>query len=145
MKLLKRQTKNNIFKKVKVKASYAGLGLFADENIKKGEIIIEYVGKILYGEEADEANESNENMYLFDVSAHKTIDGSGKENIARYANHGCDGNAESEIIKERVFLRAVKNINKGEEVTFDYGEEFFNQFIKPIGCKCNAESHSYSE
>jgi hypothetical protein len=143
MKFAKRTTKNNILKKVKVKKSYAGLGLFADEDIKEGELIIEYIGKILTGEEADEANEKTENMYLFDVAPHKTIDGSGKDNIARYANHGCNGNAESEIIKERVFLRATQDIQNGEEITFDYGEEFFNEFIKPSGCKCGALVHSY--
>jgi hypothetical protein len=143
MKFVKRKTKNNILKKVKVKKSYAGLGLFANEDIKEGELIIEYVGKILIDDEADEANEKNENMYLFDVASHKTIDGSGKDNIARYANHGCNANAESEIIKERVFLRATEDIKKGEEITFDYGEEFFNEFIKPSGCKCGALAHNY--
>lgn len=143
-KIVKKESgANNIFKKVKVKKSFAGLGLFADEDIKKREIIIEYTGRELSEKEKEIEDGGNENMYIFEISSKKTIDGSGKENIARYANHSCDANAESEIIRDRVFLRAVKNISKGEEITFDYGPEFFNEFIKKVGCGCNAEKHAY--
>lgn len=125
------------FKKVKVKRGMAGLGLFADENIKKGEIIIEYIGNILNKEEAENIEI---NQYLFEVNRNKTIDGSVRWNIARYANHACDnyGNAESYIKKGRVFLKAVKNIKEGEEIIYDYGEEFFNEYVKTkaTGCLC---------
>ena len=79
------------FKQVKVKRGLAGLGLFAQESIKKGELIIEYIGNILNKEES-EAIKSNQ--YLFEINRNKTIDGSVRWNIARYCNHACDGNAE---------------------------------------------------
>jgi hypothetical protein len=130
------------FKLVKVKKGSAEMGLFAGEAIKKGELIIEYIGNILTAKEADE---HPENEYLFEVSSKKTIDGSPTWNIARYANHACEeaANAESEIKKERVFIRAVKNIKEGEEITFDYGEEFVKEHILPFGCRCIAKNHSY--
>lgn len=110
----------------------AGLGLFAKELIKKGEFIIEYTGEILTGKASDEAS----GKYLFEVSSKKTIDGKGRENIARYINHSCRPNAEVEIKKGRVFIYAKKNIKPGEEISYDYGKEYFDEYIKPNGCKC---------
>jgi SET domain-containing protein len=78
-------------------------------------------------------------MYLFEVSKNKTIDGTPRWNTARYANHSCAPNAESEIRKGRVFIVALKKILPGEEITFDYGSEFFEEHIKPKGCRCGAE------
>lgn len=128
------------FKQVKVKRGLAGLGLFAQEPIKKGELIIEYIGNILSKEESDAVKS---NQYLFEVTRNKTIDGSVRWNTARYCNHSCDGNAESEIKKARVFMRAVKNIKEGEEIVYDYGEDFVKEFIGGKGCRCSAKKHSY--
>lgn len=128
------------FKLVKVKRGIAGLGLFAGEDIKKGEIIIEYIGNILNKEEADKKTSS---QYLFEVSRNKTIDGTPRWNIARYANHSCDGNAESDVKKGRVFVIAIKNIKEGDEIVYDYGEEFVKEYIAPYGCRCSAKKHLY--
>lgn len=130
------------FKKVKVKRGLAGLGLFAGENIKKGEVIIEYIGEILNKEEADKRTRS---QYLFEVSRQKTIDGTPRWNLARYCNHACEeaANAESEIKRGRVFIQAIKNIKEGEEIVYDYGEEFVKEHIVPYGCRCVAKAHSY--
>ena len=130
------------FKNVKVKRGLAGLGLFAGEDIKKGELIIEYIGNILNKEESDKVAA---NQYLFEVSRNKTIDGSVRWNIARYCNHACNeaGNAESEIKNKRVFVKATRNIKEGEEIVYDYGEEFVNEHIAPYGCNCLAKEHSY--
>jgi hypothetical protein len=130
------------FKAVKVKRGLAGLGLFAQEDIKKGEHIIEYIGNILTKEEAEKITT---NQYLFEVNRNKTIDGSVRWNIARYCNHACEeaGNAESDIKKGRVFIKAIKNIKSGEEIVYDYGEEFVKEYIAPYGCNCSAKKHSY--
>ena len=132
--------RGNIHKKIKAKRGLAGLGLFAMEDIKKGEKIVEYIGNILNKKEADEAPT---NMYLFEVNRNKTIDGSVRWNIARYCNHSCDGNAESEIRKGRVYIMATRGIKAGDEIVYDYGEEFFNEYIKDKGCKCDANKHLY--
>jgi hypothetical protein len=131
------------FKLVKVKKGLAQLGLFAGEDIKKGELIIEYVGEIL---NAEQAEADSANQYLFEVNRNKTIDGSVKWNIARYCNHACGDdapNAESEIKNKRVFIKAIKNIKEGEEITYDYGEEFYKEHIEPHGCQCVAKIHGY--
>lgn len=130
------------FKIVKVKRGLAGLGLFAGEDIKKGELIIEYIGNILNKEEADKKTAS---QYLFEVSRNKTIDGTPRWNIARYCNHACEeaANAESDVRKGRVFIRAIKNIEESDEIVYDYGEEFVKEHIAPYGCRCIAKKHSY--
>ena len=130
------------FKIVKVKRGLAGLGLFAGENIKNGELIIEYIGEILNKEQVDAVKS---NQYLFEVNRNKTINGSVRWNIARYCNHACEeaANSESEIKKGRVFVKAIKNIKEGEEIVYDYGEEFVNEHIAPHGCRCVARDHSY--
>ncbi len=130
------------FKVVKVKRGVAGLGLFAGENIKKGELIIEYIGNILNKEEADKKTTS---QYLFEVTRNKTIDGTPRWNVARYCNHACEeaANSESEIKKGRVFIKAIKNIKEGEEICYDYGEEFVKEHIGHHGCRCAAKNHSY--
>ena len=118
--------------KLKVKRASAGLGLFAGEDIKKGTCLIEYTGPLVTNKEADEIN----SRYLFAVNQGKTIDGSGRDNKARYVNHGCRPNAETDVYKNRVFITAIKNIKAGDEITYNYGKEYFNQFIKPYGCRC---------
>ena len=63
-----------------------------------------------------------------------------RKNVARYINHACKPNAESDVRprKRRVFIRAIKNIEPGEEINYDYGTDYFKAYLKPIGCKCAA-------
>lgn len=126
--------KPTIDKKVTVKraAKGAGLGLFAEESIEAGEYIIDYVGEILPNAQC----EDHLGKYLFEVDEHFTIDGSSRENIARYINHACKPNAEVEIEQGEINIYAIKHIEPGEEITYHYGKEYFNEFIKPIGCQC---------
>jgi len=118
--------------KLLVKRSSAGLGLFAGEDIPNDTCVIEYVGRVLPKEEA----ETSKSRYLFEISKAKTIDGKPSLNKAGYINHACDPNCETEIHRGRVFIRAIKSIKTGEELTYDYGEEYIEEFIKPYGCKC---------
>ncbi len=117
---------------VKVGRSYAGLGLFAKEPIARGDFVIEYVGKILTTKEA----ENHLGKYLFEVNSKWTIDGATRSNTARYINHSCKPNCEVEIKKNRVLIFAKRAIPVGEELSYDYGKEYVDEFIKPYGCKC---------
>jgi len=117
---------------VRVGRSSAGLGLFATRAYKKGERIIEYFGRQISKEE----EYSSRSKYLFEVNSRKTIDGTARENIARYINHSCKPNCEPEIVRGRIFIDAVKLIKPGDEFTYDYGEEYFDEHIKPHGCRC---------
>jgi SET domain-containing protein len=131
-----KKTETTIPVRYKVKRSFSGLGLFATENIKKGEVIIEYIGNIIDDAEAEKKHKT---MYIFEVKKNTNIDGSPRWNTARYANYSCDPNAESENKKSRIFLIAIKNIKQGDEITFDYGEEFVEEHIKPYGCRCGSK------
>ncbi|MEK7148549.1 MAG: SET domain-containing protein [Patescibacteria group bacterium] len=119
--------------KYKVKKSNSGLGLFALEPIKRGTWIIEYVGKILRGKEI---TQHPANKYLFETSNRRMIDGSMRSNTARYINHSCKPNCSIEIFGGRVFVKAIKRILPESELTYDYGKEYIEEYIKPYGCRC---------
>ncbi len=120
----------------KVKRGVSGLGFFAAKDIKKGDWIIEYIGIIKKNEDVV----GDTTKYLFDVNGKFTIDGSPRYNTARYINHSCKsyGNAVWKIVNDRIYIRATKNIKQGQEITFNYGKEYFDAYIKPHGCKCGA-------
>jgi len=125
-------------KPYRIGRSRTGLGLFATKPIKKGTKIVRYFGPLL--DSRKKKDDAIENKYLFELNNRWTIDGSVRENIARYINHACKPNAESDVRprKRKVFIRAIKNIEPGEEISYDYGTDYFKAYLKPIGCKCAA-------
>ncbi|RZN05051.1 SET domain-containing protein-lysine N-methyltransferase [Bradyrhizobium genosp. SA-3] len=125
-------------KPYRVGRSKTGLGLFATKPIKKGTRIIRYFGPIL--DSRIPAHDEIENKYLFELNGRWTIDGSVRKNFARYINHSCRPNAESDVRprERKVFIRAIKNIEPGDEINYDYGTDYFKAYLKPIGCKCDS-------
>jgi uncharacterized protein len=125
-------------KPYRIGRSRTGLGLFATKQIKKGAKIVRYFGPLL--DSKKKKDDAIENKYLFELNGRWTIDGSVRENVARYINHACKPNAESDVKvrKRKVVIRAIKNISPGEEINYDYGTEYFKAYLKPIGCKCDA-------
>jgi hypothetical protein len=125
-------------KPYRVGRSRTGLGLFATKPIKKGAKIVRYFGPLL--DSRKKKDDAIENKYLFELNNRWTIDGSVRKNIARYINHACKPNAESDVKprKRKVVIRAIKNIEPGEEINYDYGTDYFKAYLKPIGCKCDA-------
>ena len=125
-------------KPYRIGRSPTGLGLFATKRIKKGTKIIRYFGPLL--DSKKKKDDAIENKYLFELTNRWTIDGSIRENVARYINHACKPNAESDVRprKRKVFIRAIKNIEPGDEINYDYGTDYFKAYLKPIGCKCVA-------
>jgi uncharacterized protein len=125
-------------KPYRVGRSRTGLGLFATKPIKKGSKIIRYFGPLL--DSKKKKDDAIENKYLFELNDRWTIDGSVRKNIARYINHACRPNAESDVKprKRKVIIRAIKNIEPGDEINYDYGTDYFKAYLKPIGCKCEA-------
>lgn len=116
----------------RVGRSKTGLGLFATAPIKKGAFIVEYTGKKLPWREAD----ANANRYHFELNSRWTIDGAMRSNVARYLNHSCRPNAEADVVRGRIIIRARKGIKPGNEITFNYGKDYFDIFLKPKGCRC---------
>ncbi len=115
-----------------------GQGLFAQRDIKKGEFILEYTGEKIPTAVADAMKDAR---YLFEIDEEWTIDGSPRSNTARYINHSCNPNTEAEISDGKILIIAVRDIKKGEELTIDYDTEYFDEFIRPVGCKCGAAKH----
>lgn len=127
-----RTGKANYLGGIRVGRASAGLGLFATRHYKKGERIIEYFGRTISNAEAY----TSRSKYLFEVNKRRTIDGTTRENMARYINHSCRPNCEPEIERGRIFIDAIRSIKKGEEFHYDYGEEYVDEHIKPHGCRC---------
>lgn len=122
-------------KDLAVKRTKAGLGLVTLVPIEKGDLIIEYTGEKISSDEADRRG----GKYLFTIDKNWVIDGKGRENLARYINHACRPNCETEVDerKKKVFIYARRNINPGEELNYNYGKEYWDEHIKPFGCKCS--------
>lgn len=117
----------------RVGRSATGLGLFATDVIEKGKFIIEYIGPKITSEEVQRRPNAK---YLFEVNSRWTIDGSPRWNTARYINHSCRPNAKAVVSRGRIRIMATRRIKPGEEITYSYGKDYFDRFIRPWGCKC---------
>lgn len=123
---------SQVGKLFKIKRSATGLGLFAIDAIPKGRRIIEYTGPRVPNDEVEKSN----GKYFFGVNKKWSVDGRGRDNIARYINHSCRPNAEAIITRGRIWIWSRRTIKAGEEICYDYGKEYFDGIIKEVGCKC---------
>ncbi len=115
-----------------VKRTTTGLGLSALKLIPAGKRLIEYTGPIITAEEANRSR----GKYLFQLDEKRAINGILHSNIARYINHSCRPNAEAISSSSRIWIWSRKAIRAGEEITISYGTDYFNEIIKPKGCRC---------
>jgi uncharacterized protein len=122
-------------KPYRIGRSRTGLGLFATAPIEKGAVIVEYTGRRISHAEAERL-EARGGRYVFEINSRWSIDGSSRRNMGRYANHACRPNAESELVRGKLILRAIKAIEPGDEITYDYGEEYVALFLESNGCRC---------
>jgi SET domain-containing protein len=101
-----------------------GYGVFALRRIRKGTTVTEYLGDRVSHDEADaryENKDPNDNhTFLFTVDSKTVIDGGVGGNDARFINHGCDPNCESTTADKRIFVEAIRTIQPGEELAYDY-------------------------
>jgi SET domain-containing protein len=119
---------------LRIGRSRAGLGLFACVPIRKGQFIVRYNGRRI----RTETTEDLDTRYLFEINERWTIDGANRRNRARYINHSCRPNAEVYFVKHVIKIRAIRNIKPGDEITYHYGRNYFEAFIKDTGCRCGA-------
>ncbi|QNI30239.1 SET domain-containing protein-lysine N-methyltransferase [Alloacidobacterium dinghuense] len=93
-------------------------GCYTTAPIKKGTRVIEYTGPRISKDEADEKYQNSPTTYLFGLGdGSQVIDGHG---TAMFINHSCDPNCETDEIRGRVWITAIRNIAAGEELTYDY-------------------------
>jgi len=122
------------------KSNIDNRGLYAATNIKKNTKIIEYKGKIITVKET-ETNPKFDNdkaIYLFNLNKKYDLDGDFKYNTARLINHSCDPNCEVDGVGLKLWIYAVKDIKKNEELTYDYGFSFDKDY-KDFPCRCGAK------
>lgn len=132
-------------KKMKlVQTEKCGSGIVADEDIKQGEFVIEYVGEVIDDKTCEERlwnmkHRGETNFYLCEINRDMVIDATYKGNKSRYINHSCCPNTEMQkwIIdgETRIGIFATRDIKKGEHLTYDYQ---FVQFGADQDCHCGA-------
>ncbi|KAL5707442.1 [histone H3]-lysine(4) N-trimethyltransferase [Ranunculus cassubicifolius] len=134
-------------KKMKlVKTEKCGSGLVAEEDIKRGEFVIEYVGEVIDDKTCEERlwdmkHRGETNFYLCEINRDMVIDATYKGNKSRYINHSCYPNTEMQKWRiegeTRIGIFATRDIKKGEHLTYDYQ---FVQFGADQDCFCGAAS-----
>jgi SET domain-containing protein len=101
-----------------------GLGVFAARRIRKGTRIVEYLGERISHREANRRHAAkpvtDNHTFLYSVDRGVVIDASVDGNDARFINHGCDPNCESVTEDRRIYIDAIKSIEAGEELKYDY-------------------------
>jgi len=119
----------------RIARSKTGLGMFATKPIKRAAYIATYRGRRLTNEESDRL-EARGAAYLFEVNKKVTIDGSPRWNVARYINHSCRPNAKPVGRNGGIVIVALRRIHPDEEITYDYGKDYFSYFKETGGCRC---------
>ena len=127
------------------KSKIQGRGIFAARRIRPGQKIIEYTGPRISNDEADkrydEEKMTRHHTFLFTLDSKTCVDGNVRSNTARLINHSCDPNCEAIIEKKRIFIYALRNIQPGVELAYDYqyertgGKEMEKFYV----CKCGSD------
>ena len=119
------------------KSRIHGKGVFAAEPITQGTRILEYTGERIAKEEATRRIIQG-NTYIFYFDASYDIDGSTRQNRARYINHSCDPNCETDMKDGGIWIITLRDITVGEELSYDYGYELVGYEKRP--CRCGARN-----
>lgn len=124
-------------------------GVFAAKDIPKGTRVIEYVGDKLTKKQSDkradeilEENIRNPDygaVYIFELNKTHDIDGSPDWNTAKWINHSCDPNCEVDIIRGHIWVIATRDIKKGEEITYNYGYDWDDDW-EDHPCRCGSKN-----
>lgn len=121
---------------VRGRSNIEGLGVFAGEAIEKNRRIIDYAGELIPNDEECEAREARYLaegcIWVFRVNRRWSRDAAVGGNIARFINHSCTPNCWWEVVDKTIWIRAARDIRRGEELTYDYsiiGE-------RAIPCRC---------
>ncbi|MCD8481810.1 MAG: SET domain-containing protein-lysine N-methyltransferase [Verrucomicrobia bacterium] len=124
-----------------------GKGLFARRAIRAGTRIVEYVGELISKEESTQRGlalmeqaqrTGGASVYIFELNDNHDLDGNFEWNPARLCNHSCDPNCEVVNEDDRLFMYALRDISKSEELSFDYGYDIAHFLDHP--CRCGSAS-----
>ena len=119
-----------------------GKGLYATKEIKEGTRIIDYVGKIITKKQSDESEkfDNSKPIYLFNLNSRYDLDGNFSWNTAKLINHSCSNNCDYEGEGLKLWVVAIKDIKKGEELTCDYGFSYDKSDYTQFPCRCRSKN-----
>ncbi len=120
---------------VRRRSKVHGYGVFALEPITKNTRIVDYDGEIIDHKESYKRETKylkRGEIWCFTVNRRTVRDAHVGGNVARFINHACKPNCYSQIVGRTIWIRAGKNIAKGEELSYDY----YTDGEKIIQCKC---------
>ncbi len=132
------------------KSKVHGSGVFAEKKININTKVIQYIGEKILKSEGDKRSgkriskylhsEDHGSVYIFELNSKYDIDGTPNYNKAKYINHSCNPNCEVEISRGEIWIRSIKKIKKGEELSYDYGFEFDKDDYTDHVCKCSSKN-----
>ncbi|MSP97269.1 MAG: SET domain-containing protein [Betaproteobacteria bacterium] len=118
------------------KSGIHGRGVFARRRMREDEIVVEYKGEIVSEREAERRYPEDMNginhTFIFGVEHDYNIDGGAKGNSARWINHSCQPNCDTFEKNKRIFIRAIRAIRPGEELTYDYAIEAGEKITRSV-------------
>ena len=125
-----------------------GYGVFALRRIRKGTMVIEYLGDrvshTLANERYEHKDPKDGHTFLFTVDAKTVIDAGVDGNEARFINHGCDPNCQTVNTNKRIFIEALRTVQPGEELAYDYQIQRDDDDAADVdvvfACRCGAKS-----
>ena len=121
---------------VRRKSGIDGFGVFAAEAIAKNVRIIDYAGELLRNDEECEAREdrylAEGHVWVFKINRAWSRDANVGGNIARFINHSCQPNCRFEVVDKTIWIKALRPIRRGEELTYDY----MTSGDPTIPCRC---------
>ena len=131
----------NLYRIKKSNIDRKGHGLYAIKDIKEGTRILDYVGNIITKKQTEDSEkfDNEKPIYLFNLNSRYDLDGDVSWNTARLINHSCSNNCDYEGKGLKLWVVAVKNIKKNEELTCDYGFSYDSDY-KQFPCKCSSKN-----
>ncbi len=124
-----------------------GFGVFATRRIRAGQLLVPYLGEIIQTAEARkrygrDAARKNPHTFLFHLDGNRYIDAAVGGNDARFINHSCAPNCDPELLDGAVWIRAIRNIQPGVELTYDYAlvieKRASRKRRSQYACRCGA-------
>jgi hypothetical protein len=128
------------------KSGIHGKGVFALQPMAPGDVVIEYKGELITWAEAQKRHPHDpsdpNHTFFFHIDDERVIDGKVQGNAARWINHACDPNCEADEVDGRIFIKAIKPVQPGDELFYDYGliidERYTPKLKKEFACHCGS-------
>ena len=120
---------------IRKQSKISGWGVYAAQPIEEDAFIVEYKGQLVPQAEAwrrEQRYLPRQRIWLFNINTRWARDAAFGGNIARYINHACSPNCYVDVIGQHIWIRASRDIRKGEELTYDYNTDG----VAGIRCRC---------